>query len=182
MRARLAVIGILVGGLTALPAISAEDWPFFVAQQGCKFEWEGPDGYRETAFSQGVASFPVIRFSRADWGPSVHPFTPFCAEMCGTAAGRASLRSLFPLEVGKRASHVAFGRTVRLSVEEAVEVAHLQNLPAFVVRGEISGQADSLSWWAPSVGWLVGFETGDFAKTVVSIDCPDGMRLPLFLS
>lgn len=164
--------------MAAPVTMAGQEWPFAVAPAGCRFEWTGTDGYRETAFSQGVAQFPTILFSRTDWGPDAFPFVPFCGEPCMTDKGQAALRSLFPLKVGTATNFISDDQTIQISVDRLDRITALDGLPAYLVTTAFSGEPDIQSWWAPSVGWLVRFETQGFRKTVRQIDCPGGVQLP----
>lgn len=170
----------LLAALFPLSALAgdAAGWPFFVAPEGCRFEWEGPGGYRETAFSHGRAAFPTILFSRTDWGPKVFPFVPICGGLCRTPDGKDALRALFPLEVGKKAGFAHRGRAVRMEVLGREVFAALHGLEAFHIRTSLSPGGVFDSWWAPELGWLAKFDDGRQEKTVVRVSCPDGPNLP----
>lgn len=173
MKNNFRYFGVIAFTTLIMSPLSADDWPFSVAQSGCSFEWIGPNGYREKAVSLGKGAFPVIRFARDDMGPQVMKFTPLCGEPCETVQGQQALRDLFPIKVGNTASFSAYGAIISMDVEAVETTEYLGDIDTYRVRMRETGRRDILSWWSPKIGWITRFQSGNFAKVVTSISCPD---------
>jgi len=150
----------------------AQAWPTHVAPEGCRFFWEGTGGYREIATSHGPEEFPLILFSRDDWGPGAHPFVPFCGIDCLSAEGAAAMMSLWPLEVGKAARIAVEDNVLTMRVAARGAVAPLE-VDAFHIVTTVPGEDEFHSWWSVELGWIVRYSQDGFDKVVVAHDCPN---------
>ena len=167
----IAFSGIRGGEQGHLAHASDDSWPTFVAPKGCRFKWRGSRGYTEIAHSLGAARFPVIHFSREDFGPARLDFVPFCGKLCESDDGRAALRSLFPLAVGNMADFHSGQGKVEMRVVSKDAMPALEGARAFRVETDIDGRRSITSWWSPSVGWIVMARTGRLFKEVHEVTC-----------
>lgn len=161
-------------------------WPIHVAPDGCTFEWEGTNNYRETARSHGPDTFPALKFWRKDKPSTIKIFAPFCGGDCFHPKLRPTLHKLFPLEAGKVVEanfDNPLGKgTLKFTVVGTEKMPRLDNMEAFRVktereifskkRNEVVLQTSQESWWAPEIGWLVKFKKKGFEKSVYEFSCP----------
>ena len=151
--------------------LAALDWPMYVAPKGCVIRWTGPNSYQEVARSEGRSQFPMILFSREDWGPRVYPFLPLCGDACFEGEGRDLLHSLFPLEEGKQVTFDYSGSSIRLEVTSKDMMPKLGNSAAYRVEYWQDDIYQFSSWWSEHYGWIVKYQNANFEKSVHAVSC-----------
>ncbi len=162
------------------------DWPIFIAPEGCRFEWDGPNNYRETARSYGPAEFPDVNFWRDDEPSFIQKFIPFCGADCLKPEFMAGLYKFLPLEAGKtvetKGDYGDVTMLLRFTDLGIESMPRLNNMKAHRVKTEtevyikdteelLSEMSDE-SWWATEIGWIVKYKTDDFEKSVYEFSCP----------
>lgn len=143
----------------------------YVAPKGCEIKWTGPNGYHEIAKSQGLAQFPMILFSREDWGEKTYPFLPLCGEACYHGEGRDKLFDLFPLQENTQIQFQYAGSMISLVVNGKEKMPLLNDTQAYRVDALIDGIYQNSSWWSETVGWIVKYKDANFEKSVYSVRC-----------
>jgi len=168
-------VAVILVGLSVAPALAGPSLPpasFAPPEEGAKQIWRDVEA-NETGKSEILEPDGYRVMWR--WNGTIRKGYLFCTYCAGGApAPEDEYAKLWPLEVGKRVeftrhSNTGTGRwntSIEVTGTETIDVGEIGPVDTYVVRYESrrsqgSWHGETVSYYAPSIGWTVRFRHED---------------------